>query len=201
MKVSKKTTSYLIAITLVYTGLVTLAGFSKIAGVPFNIVSSYLLNFSIEGAYLTIVLFLVALLRLLQEEKPIIRAFLVYLLSDTVIFLLRTFLFGTSVINGNMPLNFFAFFVTAYFIVYTMRVKHEGFSALFKSFGLIMLFSILFRTIGSVMYIQHYSGRSMLSYMVISELLVPIVVLIILYKTRGHLSKHTMPNIPIIETI
>ncbi len=201
MKVSKKTTSYLIAITLAYILVVAFTGFLKIAHIPLNTVARYILNFLIEGAYLIMILFLTSVLRLLQEKKTLIDVFLIYLFLDTVIFLLRMFLFGTSVINGNMLLNFFAFFVTAYFIVYTMRVKHKGFSALFKSFGLIMLFSILFRTIGSAMYIQHYSGRSMLSYMVISELLVPIVVLFILYKTRGHLSKHPMPNTPLIKTI
>ncbi len=201
IKINERTTRYVIAITLAYTVLVAFTGFSKITHIPLNTVTRYILNFVIEGAYLIMLLFLASVLRFIREKKSLIDVFLIYFFSDALIFLLRIFIFGTAIINGNMPLNFFTFFVTIYFIVYTMKVKHKSFSSPFKLFGLVMLFSIIFRMVGAVMYIQHYTGRNILSYMVISELLVPITVLYILYKTIAHLRKDPMPNIPLIEAI
>jgi hypothetical protein len=201
IKVNEKTTRYVIAITLAYTVLVAFTGFSKIAPIPLNTVTRYILNFSIEGAYLIMLLFLASVLRFIREKKSLIDAFLIYLLLDTIIFLLRIFIFGTAIINGNLPLNLFAFFVTIYFIVYTMKVKHKSFSTPFKLFGQVMLCSIIFRIVGAVMYIQHYTGRNVLSYMVMSELFGPIAVLYILYKNLIHLRKNPMPNIPLIEAI
>jgi hypothetical protein len=183
IKVNEKTTRSVIAVTLVYTILIASTGFSKIAHIPLNTVTGYLLNFLTEGAYLIMLLFLVSVLRFIREKKSLIDVFLIYLFSDALIFLLRIFIFGTAIINGNKPLNFFAFFVAIYFVVYSMKVKHKSFSSSFKLFGLVMLFSIIFRAVGAVMYIQHYVSRTVLSYMVISELLVPIAILVIFYKT------------------
>jgi hypothetical protein len=183
IKVNEKTTRSVIAVTLVYTILIASTGFSKIAHIPLNTVTRYILNFLTEGAYLIMLLFLASVLRFIREKKSLIDVFLIYLFLDTVIFLLRIFVFGTAIINGNMPLNFFAFFVTIYFIVYTMKAEHKNFSSSFKLFGLAMLFSMIFRAVGAVMYIQHYASSAVLSYMVICEPLVSIAILVILYKT------------------
>ncbi|MEO7215607.1 hypothetical protein [Mucilaginibacter sp.] len=201
MKLSLRKTYCVIVITLIYIILVALSGMFKITHTPLNNFSKLINNFLIQGAYFMMMMYLASILKSIHEKKTIVTAVLIYTFFDAITFLLRTFLFGFSVIHGDMALNIITFVVTLYFILQTCSVKHTDFSFPFKAFGIIVLFSLIFRAIAATLFIMHWAGSNMLTFMVIAELLIPIPMLIIFYKTLRYLKKGGVLNDSTADTI
>jgi hypothetical protein len=189
MKINQKTTNYVISAALVYLILVGFVGFFKIFK-PFGLplIPRYILNFIIEGAYLIVIIYLSYFLKYLNEKGSIILTFHIYIGFDLLAFLFR--LFVRSPISGShLLISTIIFAVVIYFIIQIFRIKNPVLAPYFKLLAATMLFSKLFISIGTIFLVQHYVGRSILTYIVLAELLPPVIIILILYKTSMYLNK------------
>lgn len=188
MKVTQKITSFVILIAILHAISIAITGIFKIEHIVFPTFVNYFVNFFIEGTYIIALLYLHHVLKYIHEKRSIILAFWVYIIYDAFAFLLRMFVIGTSIINGNWLFNLVSVGVTLYFIIQVSWVSNSSLRKPFKLLTIAILLSGIVRTVAAVLLIQHYVGRFMLWYMVVAELLPPFALLHILHKTSFYLN-------------
>ena len=189
MKITQKTNSHIIFVAILHAICIAITGIFKIEHITFPTFVRYFVNFFIEGTYIITLFYLYHLLKYVNEKRNIIIAFWAYLVYDAFAFLLRMFVKGTSIINGNWTFNLITAGVTLYFIIVVSGVSNPSLGKSFKLLTSAIFLSSIIRIVAAVLLIQHYAGRSMLWYMVAAELLPPFAMLHILFKTAAYL-KH-----------
>lgn len=189
MKVTQKTTGFIILIAALHALSIAIAGILKIEHIIYPTFINYFVNFFIEGTYITTLLYLYHLLKYANEKRSIILAFWAYIVYDAFAFLLRMFVIGTSIINGNWVFNLISAGITLYFVIFVSGVSNSALGKSFKLLTTAILLSSIIRIVAAVFLIQHYAGPSMLWYIIAAELLPPFAMLYILFKTTAYL-KH-----------
>lgn len=189
VKITSKATNFIILIAVLHMLCIAIVGTLKIGHVDYPTFVRYFVNFFIEGTYIITLFYLYHLLKYVNEKRNIIIAFWAYLVYDAFAFLLRMFVIGTSIINGNWVFNLITAGVTLYFIIVVSGVSNPSLEKSFKLLTSAIFLSSIIRIVAAVLLIQHYAGRSMLWYMVAAELLPPFAMLHILFKTVAYL-KH-----------
>ena len=193
MKVNQKSIKYVVVVALIHLILIAFTDFFKISK-PFRVppVASYILNFLIEGTYLIVIIYLSYVLKYLNEKRSIILIFQIYAATDLFSFL-RNLLVEPSIIGTYFFISFILITVVICFIIQLFKIKNPVLAPYFKLLALTMLFSTLLSTIGPILMVLHYVGRSILSYIKISYLLPSGIIVSILYKTLSCFSDQEPP--------
>jgi hypothetical protein len=189
MKIRAKTTYYIIATAVVYLLLVAFVDWLKIFdNMPMTYIQRWILNVVMEITYVTVMLYLYQALRYVNENRHITIPFLIYIGYDLFIFVLR--LLARSPMNGLfILLGGITVVITLYFTIQLFSVRNKALTFSFKLLAITMLFSVLLRSIGSILAILHWVSHSIFIYIILSELLPPTASILLLCKILTYLNK------------
>ncbi len=189
MKITPKATSYIIIIAIIQLLLEIFTMSLKMFDyMPMVYIGRLMINVIMEMAYLSIILYLYYLLKYINEGTQITNSFLVYIGFNLFVIVLRLFI--------PYPMNMLFFVlgvlsgvITLYFITQLFNVNNKSFKSTFKLLGYSMLFATIFKGVGSLLTIQHWTNYGIPVYAIILKLLSAVILILILVKIVTYLNK------------
>lgn len=196
MKITTRSTSFVIAITLVYAVLLIITIISILGGgqmsVPF-----ILLN---EAAYITPVIYLTVILGYLRESNSIKIGYWVYIIYDlalgTYYLLLKP---GDYTLSVYFYSRVITIIIVIILIILSFRIKNMLFTYAFCLYWFFLLFVLFVKTVGWFMLISRWTTQ-VYKFSILSEILLPLSMLYILFKTLKYLTNEKTSVLPLLQT-
>ena len=196
MKITTRSTSFVIAITLTYAVLLIITIISLLGGekmsVPFILLS--------EAAYITPVIYLTVILGYLRESNSIKIGYWVYIIYDLA---LGTYYLLLKPADYTISVYFYSRLITIIIVIIlitqSFRIKNIIFTYPFCLYWFFLLFVLFIKTVGWFMLISRWTTQ-VYRFSIISEILLPLSMLYILFKTLKYLTNEKTPASLLLQT-
>lgn len=191
MKITTKTTSYIIALTIIYTIDLIVTIFCLLNKIHLN----NLFIILSEIAYITPIIYMVMILSYLGERKTIRAAYWAYIICDVglLLYYFTVKPSGHSIAPFLFP-RFLAIGITFILIIQSFRIKNEKLIYPFCLYWLILLGVLFIKLIGWFTLISRWTIK-IFQFSIILEILLPLSLLYMLFQTLKYLKSIESPQL------
>lgn len=190
MKITTKTTSYIIALTIIYIIDLMVTIFCLLNKIHLN----NLFIILSEVAYIIPIIYMVMILSYLGERKTIRAAYWAYIICDVgmLFYYLTVKPSGHSLTPFLFP-RFLAIAITFILIIQSFRIKNEKLIYPFCLYWMILLGVLFVKLIGWFTMISRWTVK-IYQFGIIIEILLPLSLLYILFQTFKYLKNIELPQ-------
>jgi hypothetical protein len=199
MKVNAKAVSYIITGTILYEVALLTSILLKTGHVVFQGLTYNSLLVILNAAYFFIILYLINILKFLNEKRSVTTAFTIYIFYHLALFLCWLIIKPLGFTLFYTSMSFLSLAILIYLLVNTFRIQNIELAPPFLLFSWALFAIVLFKTVAPVILILCNFKNAVL-YIPLVELLLPLTIIYILHQTSQYLNKKPLFNLADVQS-